>query len=391
MELLTDHELTAYPDEQAVVCTTCVPDFDPELHMGQRVTGVFGYEYSAGTSFEKNDRLPAAFCRLKATIKDHLKGREHARAKEDQRNAAEEAERYFATAKVVSMRLGRTAYVVLKTSMARERYEELVFLQHINGLDMGRIRHSGSQIAGYRTATHEVLVKELSQHVAAQPCVALMADKVTVNHRTIDITALMSVVPHAPAGQLIQTYVIGAPVVIRHDGKSMAEQWLDTVKAVGVNSTEQLSAVCTDGQYLHNHVPETFLRKLGSASGRAAVPCLWDGAHLMQLAEGSARNEDSAAWVRDVIEDVTRITNRFKRGGGLEQLRAEATRRGARMRSPQLWSETRFAPYAATVLEAFQTNLLLMEAVLERQLQFCQADCVSKLNADIRVLRGEQF
>ena len=66
----------------------------------------------------------------------------------------------------------------------------------------------------------------------------------------------MWIVPAAPAGQLIQTYVVGAPVIINHNGKSMAEQWRDTVTSVGVKDAEQLSAVCTDGQYLHNHVPE---------------------------------------------------------------------------------------------------------------------------------------
>ena len=390
LELLTDHEVTAYPDVQAVVCTTCVPEFDADIHMGQRTTGVFCYNFSVGTTFDKNDRLPQAFCRLKGSVKDHLKGQEHAKQKDALITAADEANKLLTANKAVRMRLGRTAYLVLKTSMPRERYEDMIAIQFINGLDMGKTRHSGSQIPGFRVAAHEVLVEELRGYVATQPCVALMADKVTINHRTIDITALMSVVPYAPAGQMIQTYVIGAPVVVRHDGKSLAEQWLDTVRAVGVTRTEQLAAVCTDGAYLITHVPENFLRLLDSASGRPAVPCIWDGAHLMQLAEGSARSE--AAWVRETIEHVTTITKIFRYGSGLEQLRAEATERGLRMRSPQLWSETRFAPHAASVLEAFQANLPLMETVLERQRRFCvSASTATELGSHLRVMKGKKY
>ena len=84
----------------------------------------------------------------------------------------------------VHLRLSRTAYLVLKTSMPRDRFEELVVLQFVNGVDMGRSGHSGSQITRFRAATHEVLMEQLRQHVATQPCFALMADKVTVNHRT---------------------------------------------------------------------------------------------------------------------------------------------------------------------------------------------------------------
>ena len=389
IELLTESQLRVCPTEQVVVCTTCVPDFDPEVHMGKRAVGVFFYKFSEGTTFQPSERLPAAFSRLKMSVKAHLQGREHHKNKAAQVNAAKEAEARASIARTVNVRVGRTAYLVLKTSMPRERFEELIVLQHINGLDMGSTGHSVNLIAGFRTATHEVLMEQLRLHVTTQPCVALMADKVTVNHRTIDITALTSIVPAAPAGELVQTYVVGAPIVINHDGKSMAEQWRDTVASVGIETTDQLAAICTDGQYLHNHVPAKFLELMGSTSGKPAVPCLWDGAHLLQLAEGSARKEAASSWVSRVIDDITRITKRFRLGGGLEQLRAEADDRGVKMRAPQLWSETRFAPHAAVVLEAFQTNMGLMEAVMERQIPFCPSkSAADDMKADVRILKG---
>ena len=65
--------------------------------------------------------------------------------------------------------------------MPRQRFEELIVLQHINSLDMDSTGHSVNLIAGFRTATHELLMQQLRLHVTAQRCVALTADKVTVN------------------------------------------------------------------------------------------------------------------------------------------------------------------------------------------------------------------
>ena len=59
------------------------------------------------------------------------------------------------------------------------------------------------------------------------------------------------------------------------------------------------------------------------------------------------------------------------------------------MRSPQLWSETRFAPHAVVVLEGFQANLALMERMLERQSTYCSSDSAAdEMSADLRVLKG---
>ena len=168
--------------------------------------------------------MPASLSRLKNSVKEHRKGRDHQQRSKD-RSSAKRAER-VSVAGTVSIRVGRTAHFILKSFMPRERFEELVVLQHINRLDMGRRGHSSRQISQFLSATHEVLMKELRGHVTAQPCIALMADKVTANHRTINVTTLLSIVPAAPAGQLFSTYVVGAPVVIHHDvvyGGAVAE------------------------------------------------------------------------------------------------------------------------------------------------------------------------
>ena len=48
----------------------------------------------------------------------------------------------------------------------------------------------------------------------------------------------------------------------RHDGASIAEEWLATANAAGISSVDKLSPICTDGQYHHGAVPSRFLKLL---------------------------------------------------------------------------------------------------------------------------------
>ena len=77
-------------------------------------------------------------------------------------------------------------------------------------------------------------------------------------------------------------------------------------------------------------------------SERPAVPCLWDGAHLLDLADSSARAERSCAWVNETIETVTRIIKRFSLSiKNRELLTTISKERGLPMKALKLWSETR--------------------------------------------------
>ena len=56
--------------------------------------------------------------------------------------APPEAEMRASATGTVNTRVGKTEYLVLKTFMPRKRFEELIVLQHINSLDMGRTWYS---------------------------------------------------------------------------------------------------------------------------------------------------------------------------------------------------------------------------------------------------------
>ena len=109
------------------------------------------------------------------------------------------------------------------------------------------------------------LQEKLKEHIAEQLCVALMADKVTVNDKTMDITAVTTVVPETPPGKMLQTFVIGAPVVENCNGAEHARQLQNTARVLGITHTDQLAAIAADGQVHHNGVPKKLLAEMSSA------------------------------------------------------------------------------------------------------------------------------
>ena len=187
----------------------------------------------------------------------------------------------------------RTAYYVLSKSLSQTSFVELV-LQHMNDLNMGNINHSKAFMSQARDMFYQQVITNLTEHVQRQPCVALSADKATVIERTVDITAITTVVPEAPGGSMIQSCVVGVPVVKERDSNGHAQQLQGTFASLGITRTEQLSAIAADGLVHHNRVPTKLLRAMSVGSATpACLPRIWDGAHLMNLADLDARSATS--------------------------------------------------------------------------------------------------
>ena len=75
----------------------------------------------------------------------------------------------------------------------------------------------------FRGAFAEAILEVVTDHVEKVPCVALVADKVTVDKRTIDITGIITLLSDAPHDCMVQSYVVGAPIVRKQN--KMARDW----------------------------------------------------------------------------------------------------------------------------------------------------------------------
>ncbi|KAF0294904.1 Arachidonate 12-lipoxygenase, 12R-type [Amphibalanus amphitrite] len=232
-------------------------------------------------------------------------------------------------------------------------------------------------MATARSAFSEAVIEKVKERIEEQPCVSVLADKVTVARRTVDITAVLMLMPNAEPDEIFQSFVVGAPIVKQHDGDGLAADIRDTLKRVGVVASEQVSAVAADGQYHHNDVPAKLARML---DGHSVFPAVWDHSHLMNLAESDVRKAAEMAWVQDVVDLMTAVSKRFSIGKGWEDLVACGEKRGQRPLRPKLWSETRFAAHAAQVITVFRRNLPLLCAALEERLDAEEAPRAAQLN-----------
>ncbi|XP_037069371.1 uncharacterized protein LOC119090636 [Pollicipes pollicipes] len=247
-----------------------------------------------------------------------------------------------------------------------------------------------------RDAFYEEMMGMIRRHVSSQPCVALVVDKVALNRHTVDITVIITVVSDAPEENLVQSLVIGSPVVKDHDGESLAQELKATLATVGIESAQRVAFFAADGQYHHASVLQRLTNALNCADkdGQdevASMPAVWDASHLINLAEQDARAGTACLWVDETIDTMTGITRRFSHGRGLEELLDTAVD-GATTVTPKLWSNTRFAAHAANTMKAFRTNSETMCVVLRGRLKRERRVPVAQdLWKDISSLNDETF
>ena len=394
-ELLAASEgvLAAAASGRSLFCTACTKDPTSAPGDPPNTAGVFACSYDINKTFSYSEHLPTSFRCLKDTIKRHFSSDRHLRAEEAAKRRQNHQLLRDEESGGITMRVLRTAYYVISKSLPHTMFEELIVLQHKNGMNMGDLNHSKMFMAKARQVFSEEVRDKLKEHIDGQPCVALMADKVTVNGKTMDITAVTTVVPGAPVGKMLQSFVVGAPVVANCSGSEHAKQLQATIGELGITHTEQLAAIAADGQVHHNSVPKKLLAEMSSAdslpASSACVPCVWDQSHLVNLADADARNSDKCKWVGETIEVVTRVTKRFKFGTANVALFEAGRQIGKKVLHPKLWSETRFAPHASAVFHTFLNNVpSMIHALQERTDSEGRVKALRELKEDLQILRG---
>ena len=148
-----------------------------------------------------------------------------------------------------------------------------------------------------------------------------------------------------------------------------------------------------DGQYHHQKVPEKLLQRMVLSNERFSTsPCvatLWDGSHLLNLAEHDARSQRDCEWVNETIEIVTSVTKLHSIGKGLETLLGRGSLLGEKVLYPKLWSGTRFAPYASRTLKVFITNLPTVVDLMEDEVGHESLQKDQELARTLKIIKGK--
>ncbi|XP_043218831.1 uncharacterized protein LOC122380087 isoform X2 [Amphibalanus amphitrite] len=361
-------------DEQkgVVYCSLCLRR-DPAAavgHQKRNTAGWFQYDMSLGTSFDYTESLPNAFRSLKTALKSHLfRSSVHMKLAQKHTSPKLTHQNEFPRA----MNLLRTAYLVTRFSGSEQSFSDLIALQMLNGAEICHADPEALLPLARHTFYSEIMNK-LKEHIATQPCVSVLASKVTVNGMHFSVVMVLTVVPAAPPEHLVQSFVVGVWQVADLDGDWTAKKIQAALDAIGVRAAEQLAAIAVGDEYRVLRVPSRLLRLMRDTTGRPhpagllVVP-LRTSEPTSSQAEAQARAQPDCQWVSRVISDVELISARFAAGGDSERPAPAPAGPDGATTVVRPFSDTATVSEKAASLEKFFEKWKRMEAVLGKRLE----------------------
>lgn len=346
---------------------------------GDVITGIsrkFNYDFSLGEDFHETP-APRQFLNLKKVLVTHLGSKSH-NERVNEKQAASKEQKLFKTRNYnVGTKLGRAAYKILKTSGSYTEYETDVAVLSTQGVDVGTLNHSRKFAAKFCDSVHEVLTKR-TQEILNEPLpatgkptpIAIIADKITPNRRTMQIVGF-----HGFVGSKFQSLVAGVPALLGEDGQAVTKTMKSGIKSLKIPQDETSTRVvggAFDGEYFNLNVPKHFMdSELVSEDAREWYSFQWDPAHIIELAEADARKVSSS--VQSSFDTISSVSKNFSHGKSFRQLLDEAssyylnmdderyddsesTIRQKKVRAPGHFSDTRFATYSSEVIRKFLHN-----------------------------------
>jgi phage gp16-like protein len=131
-----------------------------------------------------------------------------------------------------------------------------------NGAVVGDINHSWNFVPEFGMACSDIIfvkkklyMKTLLRATGRLPPAAVGCDKMTEKRQTLQMCAMATLNPDAPANQMVQTFALKNSIVWEHGGKGLAKYAADQLQEVMdlESMAVQLVAGGMDGQYFTLH------------------------------------------------------------------------------------------------------------------------------------------
>jgi hypothetical protein len=141
-------------------------------------------------------------------------------------------------------------------------YSENVLIAAKNGAVVGDINHSWNLVPEFGMACSDVIFAKKKLYMKTPlratgrlPPAAMGCDKMTEKRRTLQMCAMATLNPDAPANQMVQTFALKNSIVREHGGKGLAKYVADQLQEVMdlESMAVQLVAGGMDGQYFTLH------------------------------------------------------------------------------------------------------------------------------------------
>ena len=328
--------------------------------------GVFLYDANLGVEFGESV-MSSKFRNLKKNIKRHLQRQVHVdnvkmRDEKEQKDAA-----YAAKNIVVGMAIGRTCYHLYSKGRPFADFESSLFLQGLNGINIGNINHGKDFARNFLPHVADVVSRRVNKFISSpllqtghRPPLNISADKATYKHRTRQFVSAVTVVPDSD--KLIQYIFLGSPIVKAHDGNSVAKNWKEAMDKRLV-AADQIAGGSVDGQYFHLKVSRHLEELYGIEEG--SLTFFWDPMHKSGLVDSHLMKEDKFKWVLSDIDVCMEVYRMFNWGQNYERLLEACEEMKTTLATLTRTSDTRFANSKRYIFINFLKDLQAVVACLE--------------------------
>jgi hypothetical protein len=224
----------------AVACELCTSSVSQNVLNDPKVSLPGKIRMDTSIPIYDNKIQNEEFRKFKSKITDHEGTLIHQRNVEGQLH--EEHRPETKEEKQAAKNCARAAYKSIKSHQSQKEYEqELAFLSTV-GADVGELNHSRAFSQSMTDSFHSVLKDQASEQLQTPlpatglpPPVSIVADKVTLNHRTYQIVGVSTIIK----GEMTTLYVGMSPVQ-DHTGAGLASDI--KAKVSTIIPTEQLSS-----------------------------------------------------------------------------------------------------------------------------------------------------
>ena len=233
----------------------------------------------------------------------------------------------------------------------------IALIEHM--ANVGNIGHSYHNARGFIGDIHQIAISKIKAFMTTisnvtrqKPVCALAIDKMTVNHRSVMMVAVIV----NWNGQLKALYLKSPLCKDQLDGPGLFALLKAVMHEFSI-SLSQVTAVCADGE-IRAKLQDIWSEETGSNAEWCGVN--WDLGHCIELARGDIAPdwlEGKREKNEGIIQVITKLNEQFKYGKKFEIGKTIAEDElNTKWYHPQTHSSTRWAQYEHRVINAFLKN-----------------------------------
>lgn len=321
---------------------------------------IIAYDFNKGCFFE-NSGQPREFINLKAHICRHLKSLGHIQKTENAEKYSQLRAAQLQNAKEDGVNCASIAYQGYYFSSSYRSYENAIATCHSSGGSVGYLNHSREFPRKFMPSVYNVLRGDLSNFITQQQLpFGVLADKMTVNHRTRHIVGIRIPIWDIRYSTIVKDVYIQSSSVKLSSGKDICNHLFESLESAGfssVYSAKNISGLAMDGQYtklnIRQHTEDKF---------DCPINLSWDPMHQIQLVYNDSSNLCAKNFINETVELITAVTKQFKSGKTYESLLEIAYPDDpdcnllTTLLSPKLFKKMKFVAYSRSVFDTFINN-----------------------------------